>query len=126
MLAGWPKRRHVWLYLMATVLITAVTFFMLLNSEPYEFAKNFVVQDARVLEVTGSQAKARLSPLDGFRYAFGDRTGQANFTFKVAADRGSFDVRVFLEKRDGQWAVVSAQTVASSGTVTEVIGNSRL
>ena len=96
MLAGWLKRRHLLLYLGATVLITAVTFFVLVNSEPYEFAKDFATQDARVLQVTGAQTGSRFAPFKGFRYAFGDRTGEANFTFNVTGDRGGFDVRVAL------------------------------
>lgn len=125
MLAGWPKRRHLLLYLGATVLITAVTFFVLVNSEPYEFAKSFVAQDSRLLQVTGAQTASRFSPLKGFRYTFGERTGEANFTFKVTGDRGSFDVRVMLEKREGRWEVVSARTVSSSGAVSDVVSSGR-
>jgi hypothetical protein len=125
MLAGWPKRQHLLLYLAATVLITAVTFFMLVNSEPYEFAKSFVAQDSRVLQVTGAQTACRFSPLKGFGYTFGDRTGEANFTFKVAGDRGEFDVRVVLEKREGRWAVISAQTVSISGVVFDGVSSGR-
>jgi hypothetical protein len=125
MLAGWPKRRHLLLYLAATVLITAVTFFMLANSEPYEFAKSFVTQDSRLLQVTGAQTTNRFSPLKGFKYTFGDRTGEANFTFRVTGDRGSFDVWVVLEKREGRWTVVSAQTVSGSGVVSDVVSSGR-
>ena len=125
LLAGWPKRRHLLLYFAATVLVTAVTFFMLVNSEPYEFAKSFVTQDSRVLQVTGAQTANRFSPLKGFRYTFGDRTGEANFTFKATGDRGSFDVRVVLEKREGRWAVISAQTVSGKGAVSDVVSRAR-
>jgi hypothetical protein len=125
MLVGWPKRRNLLLYLAATVLVTAVTFFMLITSEPYEFAKSFVTQDSRVLQVTGAQTANRFSPLKGFRYVFGDRTGEANFTFKVTGDLGSFDVRVVLEKREGQWAVIRAQTVSSNGAVSDLTSADR-
>ena len=125
MLAGWPKRRHFVLYILATMLITAVTFLMLVNSEPYEFAKSFVAQDARVLQVTGSPTTNRFSPLQGFRYSFGDRSGDANFTFKVKGDRGDFDVRVVLEKREGRWAVTTAQTVSGGGVVSNIVGDGR-
>lgn len=125
MLAGWPKRRHLLLYLGATLLVTAVTFFMLMNSEPYEFAKNFVTRDSRILSVTGTQRGNRFSPLKGFRYAFGDRSGEANFTFEISGDRGSFDVRVVLEKREGRWTVISAQAVSSSGAVSDILNSGR-
>lgn len=67
MLTKWPKRRHLFLYLVATVLVTAVTFFMLVTSEPYEFAKSFVTQDSRVLQVTGVQTASRFSPFEGLQ-----------------------------------------------------------
>jgi hypothetical protein len=125
MLVKWPKRHHLLLYLGATVAATALTFFMLLTSESYEFAKEFVTNDPRVLQVTGSQKSCRIAPLKGFRSTFGDRTGEAHFTFKVSGDRGSFDVRVVLEKREGRWTVVSAQTVSSSGAESDVVSSGR-
>jgi hypothetical protein len=125
MLVGWPKRRHLLLYLGATVLITGVTFLVLVNSEPYEFAKHFAMQDARVLQVTGSQQSNSFAPLKGFRSTFGDRTGEASFTFKVTGDHGSFDVRVALEKREGRWAVTSAQAISSSGATSDVVRSGR-
>lgn len=121
MLTKWPKRRHLFLYLAATVLVLAVTFFILLTSEPYEFAKRFVAEDSRVLQVTGIQTASRFSPLKGFRYAFGDRTGEANFTYDVSGEQGRFDVRVVLEKREGQWAVISARAISRSGVVSELV-----
>lgn len=118
----WPKRRYLILFLGATVATTALTFFMLLTSESYELAKEFVASDSRILQVTGSQNSSRIAPLKGFRSTFGDRTGEANFTFKVNGDRGSFDVRVEMEKREGRWSVIKARTTSSSGAVTDVVG----
>ena len=122
MLAGWPKRRHLFLYIGATVAVTALTFFMLLTNESYVFAKEFVANDSRVRQVTGSQKSSRIAPFKGFRSTFGDRTGEAHFTFKVSADRGSFDVRVEMEKREGRWNIIKAQVASSSGAVTNVVG----
>jgi Cytochrome oxidase complex assembly protein 1 len=119
MLNKW--RKYLLLYIAATVLITTVTFSMVLNSEPYDFAKHFVAQDSRVAQVTGAQTERSFAPLGGFRYTFGDRTGEANFTFKVSGDRGRFEVRVVLSKRDGQWTVASAQAVDGKGAVSTVV-----
>lgn len=121
MLGGWPKRRHFFLFLGATAAVTALTFFMLLTSESYEFAKEFVASDSRVAQVTGVQKSSRIAPFKGFRSTFGDRTGEAHFTFDVNGERGSFDVRVEMEKREGRWIVVKAQAKSSSGAVTDVI-----
>jgi Cytochrome oxidase complex assembly protein 1 len=121
MLSGWPKRRHFFLFLGATAAVTALTFFMLLTSESYEFAKAFVASDPRVVQVTGAQKSSRIAPFKGFRSTFGDRTGEAHFTFSVSGERGSFDVRVEMEKREGRWAIVKAQTTSSDGAVTDVI-----
>ena len=95
---------------------------MLLSSESYEFAKTYVASDPRVVEITGTQKATRLAPLKGFRSTFGDRTGDARFTFRVNGEKGSFDVRVEMEKREGRWAVVKAQTISSVGAVTDVVG----
>lgn len=116
------KPRHFFLFLGATAATTALTFFMLLTSESYEFAKQFVASDPRVVQVTGNQKSSRIAPFKGFRSTFGDRTGEAHFTFNVSSERGSFDVRVEIEKREGRWAVVKARTTSSEGAVTEVIG----
>jgi Cytochrome oxidase complex assembly protein 1 len=120
MLGKWP--RYLVLYIAATVLITAATFLMVVNSEPYDFAKSFVAQDSRVVEVTGAQTDRRFAPASGFRYTFGERTGEANFTFKVMGSRGQFEVKVVLSKRDGKWTVASAQAVDSMGEATTVVG----
>lgn len=122
MLVKWPKRRHIFLYLGATAATIALTFFMLLTSESYEFAKEFVTNDPRVAQVTGAQKSSQIAPFKGFRSTFGDRTGEAHFTFKVNGDRGSFYVRVEMEKREGRWAVIKAQATSSGGATTEVAG----
>jgi hypothetical protein len=107
-----------------TVVITAVTFFMLLTSESYEFAKGFVATDPRIAQLTGTQQSSRIAPLAGFRSAVGERTGEAHFTFKIIGDRGTYDVRVEIEKREGRWTVVKARAVSSVGAITEVVGAS--
>lgn len=116
------KRGHFFLFLGAMVAVTALTFFMLLTSESYEFAKQFVASDPRVVQVTGPQKSSRIAPFKGFRSTVGERTGEAHFTFKVSGERGSFDVLVEMEKREGRWAVVKARTTSSGGAVTDVIG----
>jgi hypothetical protein len=125
MLSGKPKRRHFFLFLGATAGVTALTFFLLLTSESYEFAKEFAASDSRVVQVTGVQKSSRIALLKGFRSTFGDRTGEAHFTFNVNGERGSFDVLIEIEKREGRWVVVKAQAKSSSGAVTDVIGAKR-
>lgn len=123
MLVGWPKRRHFFLYLGATAAVIALTFIMLFTSESYEVAKEFVAKDQRILQVTGPQTTYRIAPLKGFRSTFGDRTGEAYFNFKVSGDRGSFDVRIEMEKREGRWSVIKALITSSDGgAVTDVVG----
>ena len=95
---------------------------MLLTGDSYEFAKQFVASDPRVVRVTGTQKTSRIAPFKGFRSIFGDRTGEAHFTFNVSSERGRFDVRVEIEKREDRWAVVKARTTSSEGAVTAVIG----
>jgi hypothetical protein len=117
------KRRHFFLYLAATAATVALTFFVLLTSESYEFAREFVATDARVVALTGVQRSSRMAPVKGFRSTFGDRTGEAHLTFKVSGARGIFDVRVELEKREGRWRVVEAEAVASDGATTMLVSS---
>jgi hypothetical protein len=116
------KPRHFFLFLGATAATTILTFFMLLTSESYEFAKEFVAIDPRVVQVTGTQKSSRIAPFMGFRSTFSNRTGEAHFTFNVSGERGSFDVRVDMVKREGRWAVIKARITSNGGEVTDVIG----
>lgn len=122
MLGRWPSRGRRMFYVLAFVLITAVTLALLLNSEPYEFAQQFVATDPRVIQVTGTQSDRRIALLKGFRYVFGDRTGEANFTFKVTGSRGTFDVRVVLKKLEGRWVTVRSQAVSETGAASDIVG----
>jgi hypothetical protein len=124
MLGGWPRRGQRVAYLFAFVAITALTLGLLFNSEPYEFAKKYVASDAKVIQITGPQASVRVSWLRGFRYAFGDSTGEANFVFDVLGDRGRFEIRVFLEKRSGTWSVVRSQALSGSEPARDIVGTS--
>ena len=125
MLAGWPRRGQRIAYLLVFVAVTALTLALLFNSEPYEFAKKYVASDPKVIEVTGAQSSVRVSWFRGFRYAFGDRTGEANFAFEVVGERGKFEVRVFLEKQGGTWSVVKAQALPDNGPVHDIVGTAR-
>lgn len=122
MLVKWPKRRHVFMYVGATVAAITLTSVMLLTSESYEFARDFVANDPRVNQVTGAQVSSRIDPLKGFKSTFGSRTGEAHFTFKVNGERGTFDVRVEAEKHDGQWAVTRAQATSAEGITKTLAG----
>ena len=95
---------------------------LLSNSEPYEFAKGYVTSDPQVVQLTGVQSSARISWLRGFRYAFGDRTGEAYFTFNVRGGRGAFEVRVELTKQNGLWTVVRSYADSESGQTQQIVG----
>ena len=125
MLGGWPRRGQRIAYLLAFVVITALTLALLFNSEPYEFAKKYVASDAKIIQITGAQSSVRVSWLRGFRYAFGDRTGEANFAFEVVGERGKFEVRVFLEKQAGTWSVLRSQALPENGPVHVIVGATR-
>lgn len=116
------KRHRVVMYVGGTVAAIALTSVMLLTSESYEFARDFVANDPRVSQVTGTQVSSRIDPLKGFKSTFGSRTGSAHFTFKVNGDRGTFDVRVEVEKNDGQWAVTGAQATSVEGATKKLAG----
>jgi hypothetical protein len=118
----WLRPHWLVMYVSAFVLITAVTFAMLVHSEPYEFAKDFVTLDERVLRVTGKPTNSRLRLTRAFRYAFGDRTGEAEFTFRSVTTGGTYDVRVQLAKQGGRWQVQRAEVRPESGEPTAIVG----
>lgn len=117
------KRHRVVMYVGATVAAITLTSVMLLTSESYEIARDFVENDPRVAQLTGAQKLSRIAPLKGFRSTIGSRAGEAHFTFKVNGERGSFDVRVAVEKHDGRWTVTEAQATSVEGTTKKLAGN---
>ena len=125
MLGGWPRRGYRTAYLLVFLSVTVVSLVLLSNSEPYEFSRKYVASDPKVVQLTGLQSSTRVSWLRGFRYAFGDRTGEAYFTFDVKGDHGRFEIRVWLEKRNGVWTAVSTQAVSENGLTHQVLGAER-
>lgn len=120
MLIRWPKRRHVFLFLLANVAAIVAGYALLFSSEPYEFAKNFVASDPRVLQVTGAQTAARLNVLKA-RATMGDRTGEARFIFGVQSERGDFDVLIEMEKRSGLWSATKVQAISDAGANIDIV-----
>ncbi|MCV2365027.1 cytochrome c oxidase assembly factor Coa1 family protein [Paucibacter sp. DJ1R-11] len=121
MLGGWPRRGQRVAYVLIFVLFTVVTMALLLKSEPYEFAEHYVATDEHVERTTGVQSSMYLAWWKGFRYTFSDRTGEAYFNFKVEGTRGRFDVRVDLQKQQGQWIVVRAKAFSNEGKAIDIV-----
>jgi hypothetical protein len=84
--------------------------------------EGFVTLDERVLRVTGKPTSSRLRLTRPFRYAFRDRTGEAEFTFRSVTSGGTYDVRVQLEKQGGRWQVQRAEVRPESGEPTAIGG----
>jgi len=122
-LGGWPRRGRRIAYLACFLFFTVATAALVFNSEPYEFAKRYVSSDPQVTTVTGRQSSVRVSWLRGFRYVFGDHTGEAQFTFVVKGDRGEFEVRVQLEKRGNLWKVLNSEAIAGDGATSRIVAS---
>ncbi len=109
---------------LAAVVFAAVVLlvrFSAVNSEVYEFADGFVAQDGRIATVTGRQGERSLRWLKGFSMSYGDSSGEASLTVRVAGERGTFDVPLSLEKRQGSWVVVSAKAINEKGETVVIV-----
>lgn len=113
--------RHVILYLGATAAAVSLTFFMLLESEPYGIAREFVNNDPSVAQMAGARYSSQFAPFKGYRATFGDRTGEAYFTFNVCGNNGKFDVQIGMEKREGRWVIVKAQAALEGGKIVNLL-----
>lgn len=92
------------------------------NNAPYEHGIQFVATDPRITAVTGANHKAELRLLRNFRFKESEQTGTAHMTIKSTAAKGEFDVELWLDKRNGQWTVTSADVAPVGGAVVYSIG----
>ena len=95
--------------------------FAAVNSEVYEFADGFVAQDRRIVSLTGRQDERGLRWLKGFSMLYGDSSGEATLTVRVAGERGAFDVPLSLKKSQGRWSVVGAKAVNEKGEAVLIV-----
>lgn len=116
-----PKRRHLMLLIVGSLLVYGLAYWLTITSEAYEYGRHFVMEDQRVITVTGSQRSQRLSFLSGFESSFGDNDGEASLTVRVLGDRGTFDVPLVLKKRQGRWSIISAKAINEKGETTIVV-----
>lgn len=116
-----PKRRHLVLLVVGTVLVHALVYFLTITGEPYEYAREFAMHDPRVTKVTGSQRVQRLNFWHGYSYSFGDREGSASLGLRVEGDHGKFDLPLVLQKRQGRWMVVSAKAINEKGETIVIV-----
>lgn len=94
-----------------------------IQNAPYEFGAQFVATDPRITAVTGRNSKTELRLLRGFRFKESEQTGSARMTIKATGAKGEFDVALWLEKRDGRWALDEASVSPVDGPVVYRITN---
>ena len=116
-----PKPRHLVLMAIVMLAVYALTNFQAITGEPYEYGRHFVMEDQRVLKVTGPQREQRLRLWSGYSHSCGDNDGEASLTLRVTGDRGTFDVPLALQKRQGRWSVVSAKAVDEKGETFVIV-----
>lgn len=116
-----PKPRHWVLLVVGSLVVYGLAYWLTITSEAYEYGRYFVMEDQRVIKVTGSQRNQRLSFWSGFESSFGDNDGEASLTVRVTGDRGTFDVPMELKKRQGRWSVVGAKAVNEKGETVVIV-----
>lgn len=117
-----PKRRHIVMLLVGSALVYALVYLQAVKGEPYEYAREWVSSDPRVLEVTGSQHVQGFNFWHGYEYSFGATEGSASLELSVEGGRGKFNVPLVLQKRQGRWAVISAKAVNEKGEAVVIVG----
>lgn len=110
-----PKRRHIFLLVIGSALVYALAYLHAITGEPYEYARDWVKTDVRVLEVMGSPQVHGFNFWHGYEYSFGAQEGSASLALRAEGDRGKFTVPLTLQKRQGRWTVVSAKAVNERG-----------
>jgi hypothetical protein len=103
------------------VAVVLLVYFTTVNSEVYEFADQFVAEDARVGKATGRQFERKLRWHEGFSMSYGDSSGEASLTMRVIAERGAFNVPLAPHKRQGRWSVVSAKAIDEKGETMVIV-----
>ena len=117
------RRRKLRLALAAALFfgVTATTLAMFLHSEPYEYAIHIASTDPRIVKTTGTPKKVSLSFTRGFRYSFGDRSGEANMTLVSKSEVGVFDVQIHISKQAGNWIVNRVEVFPEGGSPVLVV-----
>jgi hypothetical protein len=116
-----PKPRHLVLMFVVMLAVYALTNFLAIAGEPYEYGRHFVMEDQRVIKITGSQREQKLRLWSGYSHSFGDNDGEASLTVRVTGDRDTFDVPLTLQKRQGRWSVANARAVNEKGETTVIV-----
>lgn len=116
-----PKRRHLVLVLVISLVVYGLIYFLVITGEAYEYGRSFVTQDHRVIKVTGRQRSHELEFWSGFSESVGDANGSASLTIRVGGDNGIFDVPIELQKTNRSWRVVSAKVVNEKGEAVVIV-----
>lgn len=116
-----PKRRHIFIMVAIWIVIGGLVFFTLASSDAYEYAKNFVRRDDRILKITGLQKAQNLDLSSDNNETVGDVTGEASYTIRVEGGNGNFVVPLALKKVHGSWQVVSAKVINGQGRATIIV-----
>ena len=105
-----PKPYQLVILFAATATVLGAIYLYAITSDFFEYSRDFVSRDNRIIKVTGIQHDQQLAFWRGLSFVSG-RDGHASLTLRVAADHGKFYVPLELEVRDGRWQMVRAKIV---------------
>jgi hypothetical protein len=118
-----PKCWHLVLVLVISLVVYGVIYFLVITGEAYEYGRDFVKQDHRVINVTGRQRTQKFEFWSGFSESVGDANGIASFTVRVDGENGVFDVSLELKKTHRRWSVINAKVINGKGDVAVIVEN---
>ncbi len=116
-----PGWRHAALFAVLVVVAFGLDYVLTVNGEAYEFARQFVAEDRRVLQVTGVQRRQKLAFWRTTSHVSGDTQGDASLSLQVDGASGKFEIPLALQKRDGRWQVLSATAIDESGKAVVLV-----
>lgn len=111
------KLRIILITTVSLILIFFISLYMVvINSEPYSFAKKYVSNNDIVKEKLGNLTNISLAYF-GYNVSYTGPNGVAKFKIKVTSKKGKGTVYISLDKESGKWNVKHAKLVSNESEI---------
>lgn len=114
-----PKARHFLAMLVFVPVLLIAQYFLVIQSNEYQEAENFVSSDQRLSGVIGAVKKFDFKFWADFKSVAGIG-GSASYSFNVTTERGMFVATVELRNSSEGWHVVKAYGQDPNGATFRV------
>lgn len=117
-----PKSKWRWyggIFIVVCVSLWPISYLIIINSTPYEIARNIIKQSPVVQKELGEVANIRLSPV-GYAAGFGSSDGYADLELSVKGQRAAGKVEIDLDQKGDSWRVLRAVLITSDGRKVDI------